>query len=284
MIPKVVHFYWGNIIMPRARYISIKSFQKFNPDWEIKVYRPGVLREDNTATWDSHHHTWTIGGYNCWPDVEREFNIINIESLPYKIPIEIAEAHKGDFLKWHLLADVGGMHSDMDVIYFKPLSAANINLDIDLGICYHEYGITGVYYHCLGLLLSSPNNPFFDCLAKTAHRVFDKREYQSVGSPMVARTFPVGAREADDTPTIIAELFKSGMVWNMPLAIIYPWDCLTFDGMWATPPDLSKITNETIGIHWYGGSGMSPIFQNSVEENKPQDNAVWWAIKRYNEQ
>ena len=50
-IPKKAHFYWGGERLSFLRWMTLKSFRIFNPDWEIILHRPTI---------PFHlHKTWT---------------------------------------------------------------------------------------------------------------------------------------------------------------------------------------------------------------------------------
>ena len=53
-IPKIFHVYWGGGVMPYIRFLTVKSFMKYNPDWEIMFWYP---------KYPSTHVTWPTGNY-----------------------------------------------------------------------------------------------------------------------------------------------------------------------------------------------------------------------------
>ena len=47
-IPKILHVYWGGSSLPKLRYLTIESFAKYNPDWEVRVYVPATPVEGHS--------------------------------------------------------------------------------------------------------------------------------------------------------------------------------------------------------------------------------------------
>jgi hypothetical protein len=39
-VPKMAHFYWGGGKLLYMRFLSIKSFMKYNPDWVVVFHYP----------------------------------------------------------------------------------------------------------------------------------------------------------------------------------------------------------------------------------------------------
>ena len=40
MIPKIFHSYWDGSPLSFLQYLTVKTFQDLNPDWEINLYIP----------------------------------------------------------------------------------------------------------------------------------------------------------------------------------------------------------------------------------------------------
>ena len=57
-IPKTAYFYWGAEIFPYLRYMSLYSFKKFNPEWEVTLLVPSKLNK--TQTWNTHENKCEI--------------------------------------------------------------------------------------------------------------------------------------------------------------------------------------------------------------------------------
>jgi hypothetical protein len=257
-IPRTVHFYWGNDKLSFLRYLSVYSFKKFNPDWEIKFYYP-QLRYQGEKTWDSFEHSVKFEAANYW---ERLMNldIIKIEYDFSEVDPDnsIPENFKSDLLKWRLLSTVGGLWSDFDILYFKPMSCLHLNQAehqlLDTLICLLEEKCR----HSIGFLLSAPDNDFYAYLHQLANVSLNIHSYQSAG-PDIIDTFP--------TLSSITDQFKNVNIGNIKRKTVYPL-CFFYEGISTIyhSAALSYIDDDSIGIHWYGGHPESGEYENALTE------------------
>ena len=84
-------FYWGGSSLSWMRYMSIYSFRKLNPDWEVILYI-----SDNTTS----HKTWNGEPSQDYYQYKRKNYLDNIKDLDIKIekvefPIEIRDQIRG---------------------------------------------------------------------------------------------------------------------------------------------------------------------------------------------
>ena len=158
----------------------------------------------------------------------------------YGYPNEIPEVHKSDILRLKLLSTVGGVWSDMDIFYFRPMSSLTVNHKKNGGIetfyCNREYG------HSIGFLMASPKNRFFSELSKGVKEAFKYRppNYQSFGATMYNRYFRGGGSVEAWTPAI-----------NISMDVVYAHRA--GDTVELLSNEKPKFTRESIGIHWYAG-------------------------------
>lgn len=81
MIPKIAHFHWTGPTMSWLRLVSIATFKKHNPGWEIRL-----------------HDT---------PDDIREHGLLY--------------GQEADWTWWRVLAEHGGLQVATDIIFTKPI-------------------------------------------------------------------------------------------------------------------------------------------------------------------
>ena len=257
-IPRIAHFYWGGERTSYLRYLSVASFQRVNPDWEVRVYVPATVTSAADAT------SWTTrecyeGDHFFGHDYTRDlFALPGVQCCEVRFDAwpEIAcarETFKADLFRWHILSGVGGLYSDADIVYHRPISAASFNTaancDAEIGFCRH-YGV-----HFIGFLLSAPGAPFFSTAASIAPRAFDVRNYQSIGSHLLNDLYPTDA-------AITARHGAVAKV-NVPMDVVYAYDWRVIDQMHA-PGDLDTLPADAIGIHWYGGANSSQEYNALV--------------------
>lgn len=79
MIPKIAHFHWAGKPMNWLRWASLRTFEKFHPDYEIRIIRtPDDIRERcdelglsyaHQADWSWYRALATTGGWQIATDV-----------------------------------------------------------------------------------------------------------------------------------------------------------------------------------------------------------------------
>ena len=67
-IPKILHVYFGGPVA-YLRYLTIYSFRKQNPDWEIKFYYPKRVYKKNT--WLSNEQEYIFKSKNYFNKIKK---------------------------------------------------------------------------------------------------------------------------------------------------------------------------------------------------------------------
>ena len=129
-IPKKAHFYWGNSVLPFDRFLSIASFSANNRDWAVFMHRPLGLSPELDTSWETHEHKKikSSPSGNCfWDSLSK---LENVEIVEHDLDSlgDISEVHKSDFLRWELLANDGGLWSDIDILYLRPMDDVYFNV------------------------------------------------------------------------------------------------------------------------------------------------------------
>jgi len=255
-IPKIFHIYWGGEPMCFLRFMTIKTFMKYNPDWKIMLWYPKF--PSRNITWNTGEQK---GGFMCkdfLPDV-MELPIVKtpIDFTEYGFSNEMSEVHKSDFIRLQLLSTIGGLWSDMDIIYFKPMTDLYFNIeennDVKTVYC------NRVYRHSIGFLMGSESNRFYSDLRMMAQRTYRPNHYQIIGAMTFNSNF--------NTPESIE---KYGKAINMSMDVVYSHNCSNIPNI--INGNEPKFTKESIGLHWYGGDPLWVDFitkTNGGLENLP---------------
>lgn len=255
-IPKIAHFYWGGAILPYLRYMSIYSFKKCNPDWKIILHTPKTLV--TTRSWDNNSKI-IISSEDYYGRVTEfaDINIFDMEEIGYSNTL--SEVIKSDIIRLYLLHVVGGVWSDTDIIYIKPMCSGIPKEDFVALFCKD-------YIHRIGFLMGSPGNIHFKKLFLLARQHLNIFEPACVGSEYYE----------------IIDL-SSNDVYNMPEDVV----CMNHvigPQMFIKPSSyfLSYITKNTIGWHWFGGYFKSWEYQDLYTENtyNNYDNIVTYLINK----
>jgi len=263
-IPKIMNFYWDGSKMSYLQYLTLVSFHKFNPDWEVNIYEPTI--KFDKKTWHTNEQKMEYIGEDYYPKV-RSLDYVKIIKFNFGsigVTENIPEVFKSDLLRWHLLDTVGGGWSDMDVLYIKPLNSLNLEgtmLRGDIKSTNTVIVFDG-FHHIIGFYLSKPNTGFFKTIFDVSKHSLNPSEYQSVGSRLLMRMYP--------NMNSLLKKHQNLNISNLPMDVVYSYDDSKINVLFNTTDD-SLITNRTVGIHWYNGSNISKEFNNLYN---PKDSTI----------
>lgn len=274
-VNKTAYFYWGYQSMSFLRYLSVFSFAKFNPDWKIQVFVPVSLTVQQS--WIDVPCNKDKGQFEDeFPQLHgisnASVNAFDMNTIGF--PNNLSEVHKSDILRLWLLAERGGLWSDVDILYFGPIGDT-IPADIDAGVCYRWGGVGGPAYHSIGFLYGKKGNPYFKQLFNNVGQAFNPRVYQSIGSYYYCKylTPKHDAFRDDDYPGL----------YNFDIDTVYP--CRVPSSIFRDTPGevLPFFKDWTIGLHWYAGAGESADMQRGMSRNAWEGhcNILSYIIRRF---
>lgn len=245
-IPKILHTYWGGGIMPYLRYVTIKSFMKYNPDWEIMFWYPKY--PFTKIKWRTGELDYKIHCKDFLPELMNlpiKKTVVDFNEIGFLN--DVTENFKSDYLRAHTLNTIGGVWSDMDIIYFKPITNLIVNdpknKHIETFVCISGYG------HSNGFLMSIKGNKFYEKILLLSKHNFNQSLYQSIG-PTLYNTYYRDIQLINKlAPTVNIEM---NTVYSHNAGQIHEF----LDG---TPP---RFTNGSIGSHWYAGHPQWEDFIN----------------------
>ena len=265
-IPKKIFFYWNGKHLSWMRYMTLYSFRKFNPEWDITLY---VSNEDNKKrTWFSHHQQ----DFFAYTKTDTYFNKLEELNITIK-PVVFPDSHvnivknmdpvyRSDIFRYYKLYEEGGFYSDMDVLFFRPMD----NLYNDLvenesdTLFFQEIDHTAI-----GFLGSSVDNDFYKKLFNNINTVRGF-EYQSFGVVYINNLY----KSHPGRPTVIQKINTTHphlKVYNLPKYVVYNHDSNHIIEMYNRGFDISEWHEKSIGYHWYGGHAKSQEYNNILNEN-----------------
>jgi len=264
-IPKIAQFYWGNTNLPFLRYLTLYSFRKYNPDWKIKLYHPKI--SVTNLSWTSSEHKFDLPN----EDYSEKLKNLNIERIEFDMESigwsnGLSEVLKSDLIRWYLLSTKGGLWSDMDILFFKPMKYIQDN-DADAFVSFVSDHWT------VGFMMCTPNNQLFVELNRITKTNFDPVGYQTVGSQLFFRIA--------GSVKVLKEKFSAVNICNIHPDTVYPLHSgkthLIYDS-----DDMNYLKNETIGLHWYAGRKDTSDSMKSINEQtyKQQNNIICNLIKK----
>jgi hypothetical protein len=249
-IPKILHVYWGGRNLSFLRYLTVTTFMRHNPDWEIRFYYP--THPTINTSWFTPENKHAEPKTNF---VEKLMQLpitkIPVDFTQYGFSNDLSEVHKSDILRIHLLSTVGGLWSDMDIFYFKPMSWFYLNdkknSHIETFYCNREYG------HSIGFLMASEGNKFFGILAGTLKDNYNAHYYQTFGAMMFNKYFRAEGNIEAYTPAI-----------NIAMDVVYS-HVAGNTAQLLEPNRTPNFTYRSIGIHWYGGDEVWKNFLRDTD-------------------
>lgn len=253
-IPKVAHFYWGGGPLSYLRFLSIHSFKKQNPEWQIKFHRP-VSDSQAPAAWTN----------NIKQDFRDQITTLDVDVIEhdfeqYGFDNQAHEVHKSDFLRWRLLATEGGLWSDIDIFYTKSIEylAENTpeNVGIDVALC----PLKPPHKHTVGFMLASKHNNFYKYISEVALANYNKDVYQCMGSDLLNGRF--------ENFKVFGQQFPHNQFVFLNKKGVYVITSKTIDQFYQSDGSGSrkKFNNaHVIGYHWFGGHPQSQEFENNLQ-------------------
>jgi len=236
------------------RLLTLKTFKICNPEYKITLIRPYKICTQEE--WLSGEQ----GGYYTGPDYLEEALTLADDVIIFDMRDigfcnhSLSEVHKSDILRNYFLFTFGGIWSDFDIVFFKPLPKELENVDF---VCRTAKGLFSI-----GFIGGKEGSQFFRDYFELQKGVpkFDT-SYQKYGTYLLN-----GKPLPKDVIRISMDL-----VYCINSTYVYR----IFDG--TDEP----LTNITIGLHWYGGNPYTRNWENEITSYtfKSYDNVISKKLK-----
>jgi hypothetical protein len=266
-VPKILHVYWGGSEMPYLRYLTVKSFMRLNPNWKVILWQP-YYEAKKLATWKQDVQNYKVSCKNYLPELLKldiEIRQVNFED--YGMSNTMSEVHKSDFLRFRFLHEIGGVYSDMDILYFRPITFLKVNIPKNKEV--ESYISICWYGNSNGFFLSAKGSEYFKKMASLSKANYKAGDYLSLGPALSNRYFPT-------IKTIPYSVLDFGM------EAVYAHDCYQMIKSYNGGECL--FTEYSIGCHWYAGTHEAGNFINTTNgglTNLP-DNLLGHLLKNIN--
>lgn len=302
-IPKIVHLYWDNNKFDYLTNLSLKSLVFNNPDWEINLWLSQIPNE-NAIIWEKNEfippHTFKYDDYNYFNiDVLNELGIIikNIEYFDLDLKNNIHEVLKSDIFRWKILYEIGGVWSDMDILFVDRIEKTDFDklncefLDIDFVVSQYQMNIEGLLnpldFYYIGFLMGSKNNEFYKIMYNESHKNIDNTSYQNVGGDLMKKYFGLYY-------DIVNKLSTSKNYCNLNSNSVYHYWWKDLKNMFITNNQKNSYkylfqNNNIIGYHWFRGVHLSKIYthfmnhENKIHNYELFDGPINYWCKYYND-
>ena len=271
IIPKRIFFYWGGSNLSWMRYMTIFSFKKMNPDWEVILYISNNNKKDKG--WKSHENQdyYQYKGYNYFEKL-KELSI-KIEKVEFPIELRskfknMSPIHEGDLFRYYQLFLNGGFYCDTDVLFFRPIDDFYNNIVSNgYDTIIHEYRSNISTTLTIGFLGASINNEYYKNLFEFGinNIINIEKDYQSMGVGLIYKMFYNENKYPPIYNKIISK-YPNLNVYNIPTSLIYNFDFTKIKYCFNNSNGINKFPFDSIGYHWYGGGVESQEYNGKLTE------------------
>jgi len=212
-------------------------------------------------TWNSYvsQDSFAYSGKDYFSEVEALGVSVKTWDPPKDLPV-MNPVHVSDIFRWYILYSEGGVYADMDILFAKPIDELYEKIkDIDTVMCMHSHA-------SIGLMASSPDNPFFQSVYETSKKAYTPKDYQCAGVVSVYKV--TDGVQSQDAIDVIQKKWKDKSIYNLPFNVVYPFYYKVLDQVYDR---VSEVPDESIGIHWYGGNPKSQKFNNILSHENIND-------------
>ena len=254
-IPHICHLTWTkDSPMSLLQTFTVVSFHKYNPDWRIIVH---VVKQ----TVDQ------LGKNTYVPDYTGVDHFHLVANLPY---VEIHEVHLddlgikpdkftaaiSDILRIHYLYTVGGVYSDFDMIWLRPMSEF-INItkignpaDFETTACFYE----GTYgHHNNSNIVSQPGGKYLLSILEEQKLLKPPYTHQAFNTDLLNRLYPTYHDIVKRFPKVLAIAYQT----------FYPYSIYNLDLLYKYNVLNVIKPKGVIGVHWFNGHAISQQYAST---------------------
>jgi hypothetical protein len=260
MIPKILHLFWDNNSMSWLQVLTVKTFHKLNPDWWIKVYKPINIRK-NENEWIPKYT-----GNDCFYEIKQlpYVDVVYTDITDYGINPKLNSIHISDILRYCVLYEEGGIWSDFDVLWLKPIELMYNIVQTKGLVPVKKLGasvcmlndITGM--HTIGVLFARPGHPMYADLIKECkllQRSINSNNYHQVFGSMIWDRW---------WPKLNNCLYDYHDLVGFPYKTFYPYSLLKLEDLYKEVK-LDLIEEGTMAVHWFNGHVLSKEYINNKD-------------------
>jgi mannosyltransferase OCH1-like enzyme len=259
MIPKIAYFYWNdNTPLSYFRYLTLVTFRKLHPDWDIKLYQSNA--NINTKWVGPEEQDFLQAKQE--DDYITKCEDLNVKMYEYTNHNEKPPNFISDFFRWEMLNNTGGWFFDLDQIFLKSFDE----------LCNYDFVIDGSDSCYVGVVGLSKNK-ISEFITSNIHKAYNPDHYCSIGP-----WYLLSLLKQPGDP-ILLNILKEYKNFMAPLETFYPVHSedvhkLYFENL--------QISDKSYAIHWYGGHPKSQEYnKHATEKNflKPT-NTITTSVKK----
>lgn len=267
--PKIFHYYWDDFKkLSYLNFYSLKTSVYYHPDYIHVIWCPKNPNSD--VTWNEFCNK-EHSGDNKWVYYLNLISSMRNVTIIYKnmdqlmnISNTMSEIHKSDLFRYYIIERYGGIWSDLDIVYIKPITDI-INFDFNTINFLCKNG--GWYYIPIGLLISKRKGKFYDNIFKFALINYDKTKYQSMGAELFAKLYlknNLSMITKNNNNHLCLKSNDKDIFLDEHFYMYYNWtkiNELFIHDIKINVQDEKKIA----GFHWFNGSNNTKKYLNEMK-------------------
>jgi hypothetical protein len=247
-IPKKCHFFWNGLPMTYLQTLGVVSFHKYNSEWEIIVHKAKQKPEE----YGENRYIQEYNGVDFFHMIEN-LNYVKFNSLDLKdchLPKDAPTIMATDLLRTYILHKEGGVYSDHDVIWLKPMSEF-VNIDcignpsnFESTACLYKQ-ING--HHNMSVMVSEQGSPFIDSIVQAQRRIGAPYSDQKFSAELLNSMYPNFYNITAKYPRVLGLQYKT----------FYPYSTFNM-GQLFLEDDLSPIESQDVMcVHWFANNSVT---------------------------
>jgi hypothetical protein len=256
IIPKIAFTFWEGNQFTYLHALTIKTFQKHNPDFRIIIYI-SYKKDENVVMWSSSEQKKK---YNNLYDINLLKNIPNVEFIEVDLNKilsydgVLSSVWKSDIIRLLKLYEHGGMYIDFDILFIKKVPESLFNIDKIMFNTYENIINNAV-------IIANKRNNILKILIYEILKIITsnniKDSYMQFGPVLITRIVYNNKNLEKD-------------VYYIPNDMTCPYLWNEMDKLFLT--NIDQITKDTFCIHWYNGSLPSRNYCSNFDIKKINKN------------
>jgi len=259
-IPNICHLMWDKSPMAYLQVLTVISFHRLNPDWRIIIWIPKQDVSDLGS--NTYVPDYTGPDYFGMITSMDYVEIIEVDLNDYGIRTDVHFILCSDQLRLRMLYSMGGVYTDFDVIWIRPMeSLAGMDCignpeDFEASICYHE-DTRG--WSNIAILIAEKESLYILELIEAQKKIKPPYSHQIYGTDLIDSLYPTFEKVEAKYPRILGVRYKT----------FYPYDINNLRMLYKEDK-LDMILNDNVlCLHWFNGHARSKKYINDEDYNRP---------------
>ena len=247
---RTIAFFWAGGPMSWMRYLTLRSFRYYHPDWRMLVYSAEESRLNKMWRSCEKQDFTEYAGKDHSSDAI-SLGIDNHEWAPDFEISHLTPVHQSDLFRWWWLSRNTGFYSDMDILYLNTIDPlADVMSEFSVGAI--AAGNDSAFP--IAFLAANRSRAFYrEVLSVALGKVGEGREYQSAGCCAVCDSARHRRGSTGLKCSISTVHSEEEFCWFSPLSV-YPFTWTEIDRICDQTVELPDVTR---AIHWYAGAPRS---------------------------